>query len=61
MNNEAEYEALLAGLKVALDLSTTNLEVYSDSQLVINQVEGSFEAKDPRMVGYLRLVKQTMS
>ena len=28
---------------------------------VVSQVEGSFEAKDPRMIGYLKLVKQTMS
>ena len=34
-NNEVKYEALLAGLRVALSLGATNLEVYSDSQLVV--------------------------
>ena len=59
-NNEAEYEALLTGLRVVSDLGAKEVEVYSDSQLVINLVQGSFEAKDPQMVEYLRLVKQTM-
>ena len=43
-NNEAEYEALLVRLKVALSLE--DLKVYSDSQLVVSQIKGSFEAKD---------------
>ncbi|GFZ01679.1 hypothetical protein Acr_15g0002880 [Actinidia rufa] len=36
-NNEAEYEALLAGLRVATELGAQSLEVFSDSQLVVNQ------------------------
>ena len=57
-NNETKYEALLVRLRVDLDLGAKEVEVYSNSRLVINQVQGSFEAKDPRMVEYLRLVKQ---
>ena len=59
-NNEAEYEALLAGLRVLSNLGAKEVEIYSDSHLVVNQVQGSFEAKDPRMMEYLRLVKKTM-
>ena len=59
-NNEAEYGVLLAGLSVVLDLGAKEVEVYLDSGLVVNQVQGRFEAKEPRMMKYLRLVKQTM-
>ena len=59
-NNEVEYEALLVGLRVVSDLGAKEVEVYSDSWLVVNQVQGRFEAKDPQMMKYLRLMKQTM-
>ena len=59
-NNEAKYEALIAELKTALDLGARNVEVYLDSRLVVNQVQGSFEARDSRMKEYLRMAKQIM-
>ena len=43
-NNEAEYEALLAGLRAVLDMGAREVKIYSDSQLVASQVQGSFEA-----------------
>ncbi|XP_075666802.1 uncharacterized protein LOC142636447 [Castanea sativa] len=58
-NNEAEYEALLARLRVVMDLGAKEVEVYSDYLLVVNQMQGN-EAKHSRMMEYLRLVKQTM-
>ncbi|GFZ12709.1 hypothetical protein Acr_23g0010940 [Actinidia rufa] len=45
-NNEAEYEALLAVLRVAVELGAQSLEIFSDSQLVVNQVQGDYLAKD---------------
>ena len=60
-NNEAEYEALIAGLKTALNLGTRDVEVYSNSRLVVNQVQGSFEARDSRMKEYLKVAKQIMA
>ena len=60
-NNEAEYEALIAGLKTALDLGARDVEVYSDSRLVVNQVQGSFEVRDSQMKKYLKVVKQIMA
>ena len=39
-NSEAEYEALLAGLLLARDMNIKVLDIYSDSQLVVNQVMG---------------------
>ena len=35
-NNEAEYEALLAGLRAVLDMGAREVEIYSDSQLVVS-------------------------
>ena len=59
-NNEAEYEAFIVGLRTAFDLGARDVEVYLDSRLVVNQVQGSFEARDSRMKEYLRVVKQVM-
>ena len=44
-NNEAEYEAVIAGLNLAHSLEVDQLEVYSDSQLVVKQIEDTYEAK----------------
>ena len=49
-NNEAEYEAVIAGLNLAHSLEVDQLEVYSDSQLVVRQIEDTYEAKSERMI-----------
>ncbi|XP_022886722.1 uncharacterized protein LOC111402573 [Olea europaea var. sylvestris] len=55
-NNAAEYEALLAGLRLAKEMQVRKLLASSDSQLVVNQVNGDFAAKDDNMRAYLKLV-----
>ncbi|XP_028075765.1 uncharacterized protein LOC114277996 [Camellia sinensis] len=55
-NNEAEYEALLAGLRSALRMKASALMVFSVSKLVVNQVSGEYEAKDERMAKYQALI-----
>ena len=55
-NNEAKYEALLAGLRIARALGAEKVVLKSDSQLVIGQVRGDFEAKETRMQKYLKSV-----
>ncbi|KAM2015175.1 hypothetical protein ACFX16_045733 [Malus domestica] len=52
-NNEAEYEALLAGLRLAKHLGVKQIDNFSDSQLVVNQVTNNFDAKDSSMAAYL--------
>nr|CAN82984.1 hypothetical protein VITISV_030339 [Vitis vinifera] len=52
-NNEAEYEAILSGLDLALALSVSKLRIHSDSQLVVKHVQEEYEAKDTRMARYL--------
>ncbi len=60
-NNEAEYEALLTGLKLAKALGATELDIRSDSQLIVGQVNGDYEAKEEWMQQYLNLVQHQMS
>ena len=55
-NNEAEYEALLAGVAMVRQLGGDMVELYSDSRLVVGQVNGEFKARDERMQGYLAKV-----
>ncbi|XP_074301332.1 uncharacterized protein LOC141632713 [Silene latifolia] len=57
-NNEAEYEALILGLKLALDLKIRRLQVCSDSKLIVNHVNDCYEARDPRMMAYLDVAKE---
>src|SRR5450759_2006627 len=45
-NNVAEYQALLAGLELALDRGVERLDVFLDSELVVRQVNGQYKVKD---------------
>ena len=60
-NNEVEYEALLADLRIVRALGAEKIVLKSDSQLVIGQVRGDFEAKEKRMQKYLKLVNWLVS
>ena len=64
-NNESEYEALIAGLTLAHQMGAENIQVFGDSQLIINQVQGEYQAKDDSMIQYLavaqRLIKKFKS
>ena len=59
-NNEAEYEAIIAGLNLAHSLEVDQLEICSDSQLVVRQIEDTYEAKSGRMILYLRKVQDLL-
>lgn len=56
-NNEAEYEALIAGLRLSHGLKIRNIHAYRDSQLVENQYNREYEARRERMGTYLKLVE----
>nr|GEU33198.1 reverse transcriptase domain-containing protein [Tanacetum cinerariifolium] len=49
-NNEAEYEALIAGLQIAARMGVKDVHVSADSKLVANQVLGTYVAKEDNMV-----------
>ncbi|XP_074277410.1 uncharacterized protein LOC141601048 [Silene latifolia] len=57
-NNEVEYEALILGLKLALDLKVRHLKVCSDSKLIVNHINDCYEARDSRMMAYLDVTKE---
>ncbi|XP_074376959.1 uncharacterized protein LOC141718472 [Apium graveolens] len=61
MNNEAEYEALIASLGLAGTFRVKKLKVCGDSKLVVSQVKGEFEARDETMEKYVRLVRFVMT
>ena len=46
-NNEAEYEALITGLKILKKIDTKRISVYGQSELVIKQVKGEYQEKHP--------------
>ena len=52
-DNEAKYEAILTELSLALTLLASKLEICSDFQLFIGQIQGEYEAKDELMARYL--------
>ncbi|GJT85418.1 reverse transcriptase domain-containing protein, partial [Tanacetum coccineum] len=60
-NNEAEYEALISGLKIVEQIGVKNLQANVDSRLVANQVNGTYVAKETDMIRYLEKVKTLTS
>nr|XP_025669917.1 uncharacterized protein LOC112769645 [Arachis hypogaea] len=60
-NNQAEYEALLAGLKLALQLQIPRITAYCDSSLVVHQIKGEFQVKDPLLEKYWLVTKDLIS
>ena len=59
-NNEAEYEAVIAGLNLAHSMEVDQLEVCNDSQLVVKQIEDTYEAKGEKMILYLKKVRELL-
>ena len=60
-NNEAEYKAFIAGLRSASNLGVSELYIFNDSKLVVNQVTEKFEARGHKMAKYLVVAKSLLS
>ncbi|GJW43191.1 reverse transcriptase domain-containing protein [Tanacetum coccineum] len=60
-NNEAEYEALIAGLRIAAQMGVRHIQANVDSKLVANQVLGAYVAKEENMVKYLEKTNSLVS
>ena len=48
-NNEVEYETLLVRMTMVQKKGGKAVEIFSDSRLVVGQVQGELEARDPKM------------
>ena len=55
-NNEVEYEAFIVGLNLTHSIKADQLEVCSDSQLMVKKIEDSYEPKSKKMILYLKKV-----
>lgn len=61
-NNQAEYQAIIAGLEKAIGLGVKNVSVKSDSDLVVNQINGRFKIKNTALRPlYQKVVRLTGS
>jgi ribonuclease HI len=63
-NNEVEYEALIAGLELSLELEIKVVRIFGDSQLIINQIIGEYKVLKPELIQYhqkaMELMKKIM-
>ncbi|RDX67121.1 hypothetical protein CR513_54036, partial [Mucuna pruriens] len=55
-NNQAEYEALLAGLDLALEVGACKILYHRNSQLVVEHIKGTYQVKDPLLLRYYHKV-----
>ncbi|KAG4907126.1 Hypothetical protein glysoja_046901 [Glycine soja] len=56
-NNQAEYEALVAGLKLEREVRAKRLQCYTDSQLVQGQVANTYHTKETILLKYYHIAK----
>ncbi|KAM2547428.1 hypothetical protein TB1_018738 [Malus domestica] len=59
-NNVVEYQALIIGLQMAINMGITALEVFGDSKLIINQLLTEYEVRKDDLVPYFRLETQLL-
>ncbi len=60
-NNQAEYRAIIVALEKALELGATHVELNSDSELVVRQINGIYRVKNDELKPVHRQVKQLQS
>lgn len=59
-NNEAEYEGLVQGLIHLNDKKITNVIIHGDSELVVNQVLGSYTCKAPNLIEKCKFARENI-
>nr|KYP57612.1 Uncharacterized protein Mb2253c family [Cajanus cajan] len=56
-NNQAEYKALLAGMRLAAEMGVTKITCWTDSKVVAEQVNDNFQVKDANLLKYYHLFR----
>lgn len=56
-NNQAEYEAQIAGLRLPKYLGVRSLKCQTDSQLVTGQMNGEYQAREPLLQKYYNIFR----
>ena len=60
-NNEAEYESVITGLELALQIPIKELTIYGDSELVVKQLRGEYMVKKTSLMPYREKADQLLS
>ncbi|MCX8192572.1 MAG: ribonuclease HI family protein [Nitrososphaeria archaeon] len=59
-NNEAEYLALIKSLEIAIRLGVSEVELYSDSELLVKQMNGEYKVRDKKIVKLHSIAQELM-
>lgn len=59
-NNEAKYEAFIAGIRMAKEIKISHLVVHSDLHLVVSQINEIYQTEEERMNNYLQVAKKKL-
>nr|XP_023915767.1 uncharacterized protein LOC112027322 [Quercus suber] len=60
-NNVAEYQTLIIGLQMAIEMSISQLEIFGDSKLVINQILEQYDVKKEDLIPYCQYAKKLLT
>ncbi len=60
-NNQAEYRAIIAALENAISLGASQVDIHSDSELVVRQIDGRYRVKNAALKPLYQRVKQLQS
>ena len=60
-NSVAEYQALIIGLQMAIEIGILQLEIFKDSKLVINQISEQYDVKKEDLVPYCKYAKKLIA